>query len=420
MSNVLTKSQTVVTIFWILAFTAIPFWIAADPPGWDLHVYANAIRSLHAGHDPYADGVAVQRIFHRDLALHPHAMPPMTYVYSPLTLPLLRIIGAVPLWFSGACFWLAYLAGVLAQTWSGTQMSQRAKSSELSERSVFLYFAPAAAFFPGIIQHDVVLSGNIAYIFYGLILATAVLGWRRNQWHWFYLATLIASCCKAPLLSLLVIPILSARKQWLPASITGAAGLALFSIQPLLWPSAFHNYLQAVELQFSFNSDFGLSPAGLLGNVLFKADIPYSFGTTTFYLLYALPIFGLLLYLSRRFFDGDFTIEQWGPIVVLGSILLNPRIKEYDVAPLTLPMALIIWRFFASLTTRTRAILYSAALVALVNFVTAIDINNWKITEGPLMVATFIAGTWTLLHQANLNPAYIKESEHALELVHSS
>jgi hypothetical protein len=417
MSSLSPKARAVVVIFWILALAAIPLWIAAETPGWDLHVYANAIRSLRAGHDPYADGVAVQHIFHRDLALHLHAAPPMTYVYSPLTLPLLRIIASAPLWLSGACFWLAYIGGVLAQTWSGTQMSQR------TEHSVFLFFAPAAAFFPGLIQHDVVLSGNIAYIFYGLILATAVLGWRSNRWHWFYLATLIASCCKAPLLSLLVIPILSTRKQWLPACVTGAIGFALFAIQPWLWPSAFHNYLEAIELQFSYNRDFGLSPAGLLGHVLFGAGVPYSFGTTVFYGLYALPVFALLLYLSRRFFAGNFSIEQWAPVMVLGVILLNPRIKEYDAAPLTLPMALVAWRFFASLTTRVRAIICSAALVALVNAVTAIDIDNWKITEGPLLVATFAAGSWTLLQQtrkANPKPNYLTESEPMRELVHSS
>jgi hypothetical protein len=48
--------------------------------------------------------------FHRDLALHPNAVTPFSYVYSPITFPLLRVIGAMPLWFSGIAYWIVYTA----------------------------------------------------------------------------------------------------------------------------------------------------------------------------------------------------------------------------------------------------------------------------------------------------------------------
>ena len=373
----------------------MPVWIAFDHPGWDLAIYHTAIRALAAGHDPYADAIAIQKAFHSQIALHPAAAPPYSYVYSPITLPLLRLIGTIPAWLSGSIYWLIYLAGVLAQVWVGMQ------ATEESERRTFLYLAPVAAFFPGFLANGIVLSGNIAYILYATVLLTAIYGWRRNSWHWFYLAILAASCAKAPLLSLVVIPILSARRQWIPAATTAVAGLALFAMQPLIWPTLFKHYLEAVELQFSYNHDFGCSPAGLFSGFLVDHSIPYSRPSFIFYLCYAIPLFAMLVYLSRRFLRGGFTLQQWIPVLFVGVILLNPRLIEYDVAPLALPLALIAWRFFASFTTRSRTILLLSTLFIITNCFALYSWDVRKLVDGPLLVVFFIAGSWNLLQSSS-------------------
>ncbi len=72
-------------------------------------------------------------------------------------------------------------------------------AAEPEERPIFALLAPAAIYFPGLIETKVIFSGNLVYILYGLVFATAWLGWRRGAWSWFYLATLSASCFKAPL-----------------------------------------------------------------------------------------------------------------------------------------------------------------------------------------------------------------------------
>ena len=213
------RLRLIAATFWILAFASIPGWISIDRPGWDVSVYRNAIQSVQAGHDPYSDAMAVQDAFHRDLASHASDPTPFSYVYSPITLPLLRPIGAVPVWLSGTVYWFLYAVCALCLVWVGMQ------AVEDSEYKVFLLLAPAALFFPGLLQHDVILSGNVAIILYALVLLGAAFGWWRGQWHWCYLAILIASCYKAPLLILVVIPLLSARRQWLPAGIAVAAGL---------------------------------------------------------------------------------------------------------------------------------------------------------------------------------------------------
>ena len=378
-------------VFWILVLAAMPVWIAFDPPGWDVAIYHNAIHALAAGHDPYADAITVQQLFHQQVALHAKTDPPYSYVYSPLTLPLLRLIGRLPALLSGALYWFIYGLAVLAQIWVGVW------AAEPLERRTILYLAPVAAFFPGLLANGIVLSGNIAYLLYAAILLSAVLGWRGGSWRWFYLVTLAASCVKAPMLSLVAIPVFSARRQWLPAGLTVAAGIACFAVQPALWPSLFKHYLQAVELQFSYNRDFGCSPAGLFSGFLFDRGIPYAPSTYLFYGSYALPLLALLFYLSRGFLQHAFSLKQWVPVLLVGAILLNPRLIEYDVAPLTLPLALIAARFLRALTTRRTAIFLAGSSFFLTNVLALYSWELRKLLDGPLLVLLFLVGSWNLV-----------------------
>jgi hypothetical protein len=384
----------VAALFWVLAVIAVVVWgsMPGTLLGWDLNVYANAIHSVQAGHDPYLDGIAVQRAFHGSAAYLRNDPPPYTYVYSPLTLPLLRWVGSFPLRITGTLYWLLYLPCMFVPVWVGMQFVEE------NERNAFALFAPAAVFFPGLLQNDVLFSGNIAFLFYALVMLSALRGWRRGQWEWFYLAVLAASCCKAPMLSLLAIPVLSARRQWLAAGVTGAAGVVLFAMQPYLWPTLFRNYMQAVELQFSYNHDFGISPAGLLADALYDV-IPYQRTSTYFYLFYAVLFAGLLLYLRRKFLDGDIPFQQWIPLMLIGVILLNPRIMEYDVAPLTILMALVAWRVSVNFCrSKTRAIVLMSVLFAIANACAPFD--AWRTTECVVLMVLFAAGSAHLWMQA--------------------
>jgi len=370
-------------------------WTHFEIPGWDLQVYGAAIHSLQAGHDPYADAMAIQQAYHEQSG-DPNGALPYSYVYSPITLPLLRVVGSIPFWLSGSAYWLVYIGAVLGLLWIALQFT------DPGERRYFLYLVPAAPFFPGLLQNGVVLSGNVAYILYVAVFGCALVGWRRGNWTWFYAATLAASCVKAPLLSLVVIPVLSARKQWFAAGLTTVAGIALFAIQPVLWPSLFRNYLKAVDLQFLYNKDFGCSPAGLFSDALFRMGLPYSPAGLIFYLCYAIPLFALLVYLSKRFLAGRISLHRWAPVLLVGVILLNPRIMEYDVAPITLLLALMAWRFFAGLTTTARTILYMGIFFAVTNQIAAFGWYVRKLVDAPLLVIVFAAGCWSLWRQPEL------------------
>jgi hypothetical protein len=374
---------------WIALVLSVSIWTHFESPGWDLKVYAAAIRSLRAGHDPYADAIAVQQLYHQQGGDPNGGDRPYSYVYSPITLPLLRLIGHFPFWLSGGAYWSLYILAVAGQIPFALRLA------EARERPYFLYLAQAAAFFPALLQSHVVLSGNVAYILYLAVFWSAMVGWRRGRWIWFYAAVLLASLVKAPMLSLVVIPALSARKQWLPAGLTAAAGIALFAVQPVLWPSLFRNYLKAVDLQFLYNRDFGCSPAGIFSDIMFRMGKPYSPAGLIFYLCYAIPLFALLLHLSRMYLCGSFSLRQWAPVLLVGAILLNPRIIEYDLAPITLPLTLIAWRFLARFCSTPRTMLYLAIFFVAAN---ALGCFLHRAAYVPLLAILFAAGCWTLTH----------------------
>ncbi len=325
-------------LVWLIVAITVTAMAFSGPSGWDTQVYWNAVQSVHRSGDPYADGITAQQGFHNHPPADPSQHPPMTYVYSPGTLPLLRLLTFIPGWLLGPVYWCAVVAGFLLQLWACFQLATA------KERRWLVYILPLAALFPGLLCSDVILSGNVAYILYGIVLAAAVPGWKRNKWLWFYSAVLVASICKAPLLTLLAFPVLVGKRQWIPAGITGATGSLLFAGQVLLWPDYFREYLVAVRLQFDWNHDFGFSPVGILGKMLWSPGQSHSSATTIFYLAFATALGTLLLALGHRVRCRGLSREMWVPVALVGTVLLSPRIKEYDIAAISIPMLLIALR----------------------------------------------------------------------------
>jgi hypothetical protein len=411
-----TRCRSIALFFWLCACITIPIWNRVDPAGYDIVFYHSAITSLHAGHDPYIDTTGRQEAFHRTLAQHPNASPPYSYVYvyAPITLPLLRLIGHLPTWFALTAYWLILLAGVFSVLWVTTRARQ---STELT---FITLVAPLAIFCPGLLAHDTLLSGNVAFILYALVLLGAYVGWTRNTWRWCYLAILVASCFKPPLLTLLAIPFFSARRQWIPAGATAALGLGIFAAQSRLSPTLFAHFLQELQRQFTFTREFGSSPAGVFSNFLVHHGVAYSSPSLAFYLLYASAICAVLFYLSREYLDGDLTLQQWMPVLLVGTILLNPRIMEYDAAPIAIPMALIAWRFFTRDGITARAVLTYLGVFVATNVIAVNVTDAWKPTESLILATVFTTGAWGLLQHnraLSFSPEILSKVEADEELV---
>lgn len=388
------RCRSIALVFWLLACITIPIWNRVDPAGYDVAIYHNAIVSLHAGHDPYVDAMAVQDAFRRTLAQHPDASLPCNYIYPPITLPLLRLMGALPTWFACSVYWLILIASILSVLWVTTRARER------TEITFVTLVAPLAVFCPGLLAHDTILSGNVAFILYALVLLSAYIGWTRGIWRWCYLAILIASCFKPPLLTLLAIPFFSARRQGLPAGATAALGLGIFAAQSRLSPTLFAHFLQDLQRQFTFTREFGSSPSGVFSDFLVHHNVAYSPASLVFYAFYAAAIVSVLFYLSRQYLDGALTLQQWMPVLLVGTILLNPRIMEYDAAPLAIPMALIAWRFFTRDGITTRAILTYLGVFLAANLIAVNLTNAWKPTESLVLTAVFTTGAWGLLQHS--------------------
>ena len=405
------EAKGLAKVFWGLTFTAVLIWslVPGYAIGWDSDVYLRALNALRQQKDPYLDGIARQVVYHNERSHKADEPIPYTYVYSPMTLPFLRLTGRLPVRAIGIGFWFLYFVGALLAIWVGTQAADGVK-----EKRALALMAPAAIFFPGLLQNDVLFSGNIAYIFYGMVMCASLLGWRKHRWLPFYLVVLLFSCWKAPLLSLLVLPVFSERKQWIGAACTMVAGVVLFALQPLVWPSIFRHYLEAVDLQFRWNHDFGCHPAGVLANALFRVA-PYRTTTAIGYVLFAGGVLAILFPLRSRYLAGGIKPAQWWPLLLIGVVLLNPRIMEYDVAAITIPLALVSWRF---IVRRSASLMRSTILWLLFLLViNAFAPFAWKgfapfvgqVVHCLVLVVIFAAGSWDLYRQSGVAMAMSKE-----------
>lgn len=390
-----------VVLLWAAAIIAAATMAYTGPAGWDAQIYWRALQNLRHAEDPYAVGIAAQIAFRNRPVSSPVEHVPFTYVYSPMTLPLLSALTSVPGWLLGLLYGLAVSAGFLLQLWAGFQMAEK------RERPWLALMLPAVAFFPGLVTDDTILSGNIGYVLYGVILATAVSGWKRGRWFWYYVAVLAASIVKAPLLNLLAFPILVGKRQWLPAGGTAAAGLALFAVQAKIWPEQFREYLVAIRLMFDIVHDFGFGPGGSIGRGLWRAGRPYSSASIVAYLVSSLVVGVVLLILRRRVRLGQMTQEEWIPVAMVGTLLFYPRIMRYDLAAFSIPMLLIAWRTFRK-TAEFSAPATSGKLFPRLNRETAIVpvfflATNVLTVTGPMWVpvelmallAIFALGVWS-------------------------
>jgi hypothetical protein len=78
-------------------------------------------------------------------------------------------------------------------------------------------------------------------------------------------------------------------------------------------------------------------------------------------------------------------------------VLLNPRIMEYDAAPMTLAMALVAWRIFALGRGLRGTIVGMSVFFAVANVLAQF---HWKITECCVLVGLFAFGARTLWLEA--------------------
>jgi hypothetical protein len=295
--------------------------------------------------------------------------------------------------------------------------------AEASERKWLTVMLPAIAFFPGLVTDDTILSGNIGYVLYGLILAAGVSGWKHGRWFWYYVAVLAASIVKAPLLTMIAFPVLVGKRQWLPAGVTAAAGVALFAVQGWIWPEQFREYLVAIRLMFDIVHDFGFGPAGVFGKTLWRMGRPYTYPSIIFYLISSLLIAVVLLVLRRRVDLGKMARATWIPVALVGTLLFYPRIMRYDLAAFSVPMLLIGWQTFRKAVDSTaqtasirkfawlngKAAIFVGCFLA-TNIITVVG-PMWVPVELMALLAIFGLGVWSAYQSKEFRETHARTRE---------
>ena len=382
------------------------------PNSFDLRPYSEAMHYLRMGVDPYAAILARQKA--EDAPEHDKAEAALGhdkgeaafghrvfgYLYPPISIEFLKVLNMVPAWLRGAMFWIAYAVGFGLQLWAGSRFALEA------ERRMLRFIFPLVMFFPAFVPSDTLLSGNIAIPMYGAVLAAAARGWHTQRWGAFFGVVLASSLLKPPILVWLVVPLLLGWAQAAASVGTALCGVGLFAVQKFLWPQRFAEFMSSIRYTLPLEINYSLM--AMFGKLLEFIGHPSDRAAAAFYLAVSLAVFGMLVYFARELRRKNVAGQNFAAVVLVSTALFALRLKEYDLLPLTIPMALILLRGVRNPGARIILILGAVAVgVALVtNRLTAVD---------TISVATvFLVGVYGLNTEARASRALRQHEEVAI------
>ncbi len=356
------KPSPWLTALWFAALASVAGMFIFLPENcWDLRVSSEAMHYLRMGLDPYAASIAHQKA---EAALGHRVF---LYWYPPVSIEFLKLLNLLPALLRAAIFWMIYAMGFGLQLWAGSRFALPA------ERHMLRFVFPLVMFFPAFVPSDTLLSGNLAIPMYGAMLAAAVRGWHEERWGVFYAVVVAASLLKPPMLVWLAVPLLLGSAQLAPAIAAALCGVGLFALQKFLWPQRFADFMACVH--YALPLEINYSPVAMFGKFLEFIGHPSDRAAAAFYIAVCLAMFGILMYFAREFRRKNVAGQNFAAVVLLSTALFALRLKEYDLLPLTIPMALILLRGVRNPGARIMLILGAVAVgVALVtNHVTAVD-----------------------------------------------
>jgi hypothetical protein len=205
-------------------------------------------------------------------------------------------------------------------------------------------------------------SSNVAPSLYLAILLAAVPGLRKNRWIWFYAVLFAAALVKMTFLTMLLFPLLAGRRQW-GRSIGCSAGVAaVYWLEKLLRPDLYLGYKNALVQQIKVQALYGYGVFGMAADFeQYRLHRPVSAFSYAVHALFAAVLFSLLLWLRRRGADAR-EPSIWLGLLVMASIIMNPRVLHYDA--------------------------YIAIFAAFVVLALALELDRWKLIA--LMAALFV------------------------------
>lgn len=397
------KPSPWLTALWLAALASVAGMFIFLPNSFDLRVSSEAMHSLRVGVDPYAASLARQKaeaaLGHRkgEAALGHHVF---VYLYPPISIEFLKVLNRVPALLRGVIFWMFYALGFGLQLWAGSRFALAV------ERRMLRFVFPLVMFFPAFVPSDTLLSGNIAIPMYGAVLAAAVRGWREGRWGVFFAVVVAASLLKPPILVWLVVPLLLGWAQVAPTVAAALCGVVLFAVQKFLWAQRFAEFMSSIR--YTLPLEINYSTVAMFGKFLEFIGRPSDRAAVAFYLAVSLAMFGMLLYFAREFRRKNVAGQNFAAVVLVSTALFALRLKEYDLLPLTIPMALIVLRGVRNPVARILLILGAVAVgVALItDRLTAVDTIS--------VTTVFLVGVYGLSIEARTSRALRAREEVAV------
>lgn len=368
----------------------------------DAKIYMRALEATRAGHNPYVAGLALQQ----SAQAQGDAEKTFAFVYPPYSLLLIRAMASLPGLLPTCLYWTLYACGALAQLWAVLYVLSP------DEQRIARYLLPFCLLFPAFIySKESIFGGNIAYILYGILLPAALLGCRKGNWKWFYLAVLLAACIKPQMLTLLILPLLVGAPQWQATILTGIGSVSLVGLQRFVWPEVYQSWQTALNLQFlRYDREFGVGVVSILGCDLWRRHLPYQLPCMILYGLLAGAILTALLVIARYHREEKISTTDLLPVMLTGVIQLNPRILGNDFFCLTIPLAAILLRFLRQKTGSWKwTVLCSLAIMFVLNILAIVvaplprilapNGSYYSVTIGAIL-GIFALGCWQLCQQA--------------------
>jgi hypothetical protein len=310
---------------------------------WDGGVYARGIRTYLAGGDPYSHSFKLNFVY-----------PPLFLKIGAFMLAFLPFKAIAGLYLLLHCIAVLLVPFLLVKAWV---------------RIPWLTPSLAVAIFlcqPGMVAEQALFSGNISGILYALALLAGIPGIRHNRWTWFYLVVLTGSLTKIPFASLLLLPVLLGERQLVKSSATAAAAIVGTYLQKIAWPDLYRNYIDAVRFQVVGRGDYGFGIVGSTRLYHLGPHVPLVHDNIGYVLHIALVgtlILGLCF--LRKVRRGVLSEDMWNAAVLVAALLINPRLKAYDVDIIVLPaLVLVVEGFRAAFRQRVQLFLIVVPLLS--------------------------------------------------------
>jgi hypothetical protein len=294
----------------------------------DLPVYTRALAAWQSGRDPYST-----------------PMMGLYFLYPPFFLYAAGILSwAVPAHWGGGLYAALHVAATCAlplvlaryffrQTWLSLLFA------------LLLFFA--SPFFTGMLA---LCGGNIASTLYCLAFLAAVPGLRRNQWIWFYIAVFLAAMVKIPFLELLLLPVLTGKRQWLRSILCGVAVVGAYLLEMKALPDLYSQFRWSLAHGIVAMGSYGYGVFGAFATYGHWLHIPSPSGAYVVVVALDIALVALMLLMRRRLESlgetnpiADLSRNGiWLALVVTTVILMNPRQMNYDV-DISLVAAYVLW-----------------------------------------------------------------------------